>query len=87
VALNRAVALAELESPDPALVLVDALGLESYYPSHAVRTDFLVRLGRSAEAAAAYRSALNLVGNDADRTFLKARLEALGPGAAIHPAG
>ena len=47
VALNRAVALAELEGPEPALRLVDALGLESYYLFHAVRADFLVRLGRS----------------------------------------
>ena len=82
VALNRAVALAELEGPEPALALVDVLGLENYYLSHAVRADFLVRLGRSAEAAAAYRSALTLVRNDADRNFLEARLRALGPGAA-----
>lgn len=82
VALNRAVALAELEGPEPALALVDGLGLESYYLSHSVRADFLVRLGRRAEAAAAYRSALTLAGNDADRTFLEARLRALGRGAA-----
>jgi RNA polymerase sigma-70 factor (ECF subfamily) len=82
VALNRAVALAELEGPEPALALVDVLGLENYYLAHAVRADFLVRLGRSAEAAAAYRSALTLVRNDADKEFLEARLRALGPGAA-----
>ena len=62
--------------------LVDALGLENYYLFHAVRADFLVRLGRRAEAAAAYRSALELVRNAADRNFLEARLRAAraGPG-------
>lgn len=80
VALNRAVALAELEGPEPALDLVDALGLENYYLSHAVRADFLGRLGRRAEAAAAYRSALTLVRNDADKAFLEARLRAILPG-------
>ena len=84
VALNRAVALAEVEGPEPALALVDALGLEEYYLFHAVRADFLVRLGRHAEAAAAYRSALRLVRNASDRTFLESRLRPVvkppGPG-------
>ena len=82
VALNRAVALAELEGPEPALLLVDALGLEGYSLFHAVRADFLVRLGRNDDAAAAYRSALDLAGNAADRRFLEARLRAAaaGPG-------
>ena len=53
MALNRAVALAELEGPEPALALVDALGLESYYLFHAVRADFLVRLGRRGRRPAA----------------------------------
>ena len=75
VALNRAVALAELEGPDPALRLVDALGLEGYSPFHAVRADFLVRLGRNGEAAAAYDAALRLAGNAADRKFLESRLQ------------
>ena len=75
VALNRAVALAELEGPDPALRLVDALGLEGYSPFHAVRADFLVRLGRNGEAAAAYDAALQLAGNAADRKFLETRLQ------------
>jgi len=81
VALNRAVALAEVEGPEPGLALVDALGLESYCLLHAVRADFLVRLGRRAEAAAAYRSALELARNGADRKFLEARLRAAGQGA------
>lgn len=76
VALNRAVALAELEGPEPALRLVDALALEGYFPFHAVRADFLVRLGRSSEAAAAYTSALQLAGSAADRKFLETRLRA-----------
>ena len=71
VALNRAVALAELEGPDPALRLIDALGLEGYSPFHAVRADFLVRLGRNGEAAAAYDAALQLAGNAANRKFLE----------------
>ncbi|HSN35136.1 MAG TPA: RNA polymerase sigma factor [Arthrobacter sp.] len=74
VALNRAVALAELEGPEPALRVVDALGLEGYSPFHAVRADLLARLGRSGEAAAAYDAALQLAGNAADRRFLESRL-------------
>lgn len=77
VALNRAVALAELKGPGSALSLVDALGLEGYFLFHAVRADFLVRLGRRAEAAEAYRSALGLVRNGADRNFLEARMRAV----------
>ena len=83
VALNRAVALAEIDGPERALSLVDALGLEDYCLFHAVRADFLGRLGRRAEAAAEYRSALDLVRNAADRNFLEARLQALGPGPAV----
>ncbi len=79
-ALNRAVAVAELDGPGAALRLVDGLGLETYYLFHAVRADFLVRLGRGEEAAAAYQSALSLAGNDADRKFLGSRLRGLGAG-------
>ncbi|MET4094029.1 sigma-70 family RNA polymerase sigma factor [Arthrobacter sp. UYCu712] len=77
VALNRAVAVAELEGPDAALRLVNGLGLVTYYLFHAVRADFLVRLGRTDEAAAAYTAALPLAGNAADRKFLEARLRGL----------
>jgi RNA polymerase sigma-70 factor (ECF subfamily) len=76
VALNRAVALAEVEGPEPVLLLVDALGLDSYSLFHAERADLLVRLGRRAEAAAAYRAALELARNAADRKLLEARLRA-----------
>ncbi|MDD1476596.1 RNA polymerase sigma factor [Arthrobacter sp. H16F315] len=74
VALNRAVAVAELEGPAAALGIADALGLDGYYLFHAVRADFLLRLGRGAEAAGAYSSALRLAGNAADRSFLESRL-------------
>jgi RNA polymerase sigma-70 factor (ECF subfamily) len=74
VALNRAVALAEVEGPEAALGLVDGLGLESYHLFHAVRADFLRRLDRPADAAAAYSAALRLAGNAADRRFLEARV-------------
>jgi RNA polymerase sigma-70 factor, ECF subfamily len=71
VALNRAVALAEVEGPEPALAAVAALPLESYYPLHAVRADLLRRLGRLDAAAAEYTAALALTDNDAERRFLE----------------
>ncbi|MGY2745136.1 RNA polymerase sigma factor [Arthrobacter sp. UYCu723] len=78
VALNRAVAVGELDGPEQALRLVDGLGLENYYLFHAVRADFLVRLRQFGEAAAAYSSALELAGNVTDRIFLEGRLRGLG---------
>ena len=57
VALNRAVAVAEVEGPGAALALVDDLNLEPYYLFHAIRADLLRRLGRDAEAALAYEAA------------------------------
>ncbi|MDQ0755256.1 RNA polymerase sigma factor [Arthrobacter sp. B3I4] len=80
VALNRAVALAEVEGPAAGLRAVDTLPLENYYLFHAVRADFLVRLGRRGDAAAAYEAALGLAVSASDRTFLAARL-------AGHPRG
>jgi RNA polymerase sigma-70 factor (ECF subfamily) len=77
VALNRAVALAELDGPERALLLIEGLGLESYYLFHAVRADFLIRMRRPVEAAAAYRTALELAGNAAERKFLESRLRGL----------
>jgi RNA polymerase sigma-70 factor (ECF subfamily) len=70
VALNRAVAVAEVDGPERALALVDALDLHGYYVFHAVRADLLRRLGRNTEAAAAYASAAELTSNDAERAFL-----------------
>jgi len=74
VALNRAVAVAEVDGPGPALDLVDALNLDRYYLSHAIRADLLRRLGRLPEAAAAYRRAADLTGNAAERSYLEERL-------------
>ena len=77
VALNRAVAVAEVDGPGPALDLVDALDLEGYHLTHAVRADLLVRLGRRQEAAGAYREAMARTDNDAERAFLAGRLGVL----------
>jgi len=78
VSLNRAVAVAMAEGPQPALVLIDALAssndLENYHLLHAARADLHRRLGSSAEAAKSYRKALALVTNDSERRFLERRL-------------
>lgn len=73
VALNRAVALAEVEGPAAALPVVDALDLDRLHVLHAVRADLLRRLGRDAEAAAAYTAAAERTGNAAERAFLLRR--------------
>jgi RNA polymerase sigma-70 factor (ECF subfamily) len=73
VALHRAVAVAEVSGPAAALTLVDGLDLGSYYLFHAVRGHLLARLGRAAEAAAAYDAALALAGNSAERDLLRRR--------------
>jgi RNA polymerase sigma-70 factor (ECF subfamily) len=73
VALNRAVALAEVEGPEAALGVVDGLPLEGYHPFHATRADLLRRLGRDAEAREAYDRALELATNPAERSFLERR--------------
>jgi RNA polymerase sigma-70 factor, ECF subfamily len=71
VALNRAVALGEVHGPAAALAVVDELGLDTYHRFHAVRADLLRRLGRTDEAASAYRRAADLAPNDAEREFLR----------------
>ena len=71
VELNRAVALAEVEGVNTALASIDALPLDSYYLLHAVRADFLRRLGRVEQAAAEYGAALELTDNEAERAFLR----------------
>jgi RNA polymerase sigma-70 factor (ECF subfamily) len=78
VALNRAVAVAEVSGPAAALVLVDGLELDGYHLFHAIRADLLRRLGRDAEAAAAYQAAIARAGNAAERSFLERRRRALG---------
>ena len=78
VSLNRAVAVAMVEGPRPALALIDELAatgdLDSYHLLHASRADLLRRLGFSAEAAASYRRAVTMVGNESERRFLERRL-------------
>jgi RNA polymerase sigma-70 factor (ECF subfamily) len=77
VALNRAVAVAELDGPAVALAEVDALDLDDYHLYHAIRADLLRRLGRRGEAAAAYDRAIALAGNAAERAFLAGRRASL----------
>jgi RNA polymerase sigma-70 factor (ECF subfamily) len=78
VALNRAVAVAETGRVDEALALVDQIdGLERYHLLHAARADLLRRLGRCDEAGDAYRRALELTLNPAERTFLERKLDEL----------
>jgi RNA polymerase sigma-70 factor (ECF subfamily) len=71
VALNRAVALAEVAGPHAALTAVDSLDLDRYYLFHAIRADLLRRLGRDSEAALAYDAAIARTGNAAERDFLE----------------
>jgi RNA polymerase sigma-70 factor (ECF subfamily) len=79
VALNRAVAVAEIDGPEVALALTDRFAVEGFYLFHAIRADLLRRLGRDAEAARAYRAAIELTGNAAERDFLERRLQAVCP--------
>jgi RNA polymerase sigma-70 factor (ECF subfamily) len=78
VALNRAVAVAEVDGPGVALDLVDALDLGHYHVFHAVRADLLRRLGRVDEARAAYASAIGLTDNAAEQDFLDRARQSLG---------
>ncbi|MEU4190833.1 RNA polymerase sigma factor [Kribbella sp. NPDC026611] len=74
VALNRAVALAEVEGPAAALTVIDQLDLAPYYLFHAIRADLLTQLDRRDEAATAYTTALTLTTNEAEQHFLRTRL-------------
>jgi RNA polymerase sigma-70 factor (ECF subfamily) len=78
VELTRAVAVAEHEGPEAGLEIVDRLALEDYRYLHSTRGELLRRLGRTAEARDAYRRALALVGDDAERRLLERRLAELG---------
>ena len=78
VALNRAVAVAEVEGPEAALALVDGLDLGGYHLFHAIRADLLRRLGREPEAAAAYEAAIASTENAAERAFLERNRSELG---------
>jgi RNA polymerase sigma-70 factor (ECF subfamily) len=83
VSLNRAVAIAMVDGPAPALALVDALAaagdLDGYHLLHAARADLLRRLGRPAEAATSYARAVALATNDSERRFLERRLRDMQP--------
>jgi RNA polymerase sigma-70 factor (ECF subfamily) len=77
VALNRAVALAEVQGASDGLAAVDGLDLDDYFLFHSTRAELLRRLGRDAEAADAYDRALGLVGNAAESRFLEQRRQSL----------
>ena len=77
VALNRAVAVAEVDGPAAALALVDELDLDGYHLVHAARADLLARLGRVVESASAYERAESLATNAAEQRFLRERRAAL----------
>ena len=77
VALNRAVALAELDGPDVALAIVDRLDLPRYHAYHASRADLLRRLGRTADARTAYEKAIELATNTAEIAYLTRRRDQL----------
>ena len=82
VALNRAIAVAELDGPAVAFAAVERLAdLDAYHLFHATRADLLERLGRHAEAVAAYDAALERTTNAAERRLLEQRRAAV-PGAA-----
>ncbi|HSR94863.1 MAG TPA: DUF6596 domain-containing protein [Solirubrobacterales bacterium] len=74
VELNRAVAVAEADSPEAALAIVDRLDLGDYRYLHSTRADLLRRLGRTEEAREAYRRALELADDKAERRLLERRL-------------
>ena len=78
VSLNRAVAVAEVEGPEAALLLVDELDLGGYHLFHAIRADLLRRLGRDGEAVTAYEAAIELTENAAERAFLERNRSELG---------
>jgi RNA polymerase sigma-70 factor, ECF subfamily len=80
VALNRAVAVAEVDGPAAALELVDALDLDRYHLFHAIRADLLRRLGRKTDAVAAYERAIARSENAPERAFLVRQREALAAG-------
>jgi RNA polymerase sigma-70 factor (ECF subfamily) len=77
VTMNRAIAVAELEGPEAGLALLDPLELDDYRYYHATRADLLRRLGRDADAHAAYARALELTESGPEHRFLESRLTRL----------
>ncbi len=80
IALNRAIAVAELDGPEVALAAVDRLAdkLAGYHAYHATRADLLRRLGCSQQSRAAYDRAIELAGNTAETAYLTRRRDQLG---------
>ncbi|WP_141578717.1 RNA polymerase sigma factor [Actinomadura sp. WMMA1423] len=81
VALNRAVAVAEVHGPAAALAIVEELDLPGYHLLPATRAELLARLGRTAEAVTAYDEAITLAANDTEHAFLRTRRARLTPDA------
>ena len=79
VALNRAVAVGEVDGAESALAIVEGLALERYYLWHAIRADLLTRVGRYQDAALAYDAAIARTDNAAERAFLQRGREAVRP--------
>jgi RNA polymerase sigma-70 factor (ECF subfamily) len=79
IALNRAIAVAELDGPEVGLAAVDRLEhrLAAYHAYHATRADLLRRLGRSQQSRAAYDKAIELAGNTAETAYLTRRRDQL----------
>ena len=77
VALNRAVAVAQISGPGAALLLLNDLDLDRYQRYHAIRADLLRRLDRIIEAEDAYRAAIALTDNASERRFLNSRIHTL----------
>ena len=77
VALNRAIAVAELDGPAPALTILEELDLDNYHLYHAARADLLQRLGRVEDAAVAYDRAIDLTTNAVERNHLQRRHDEL----------
>jgi RNA polymerase sigma-70 factor (ECF subfamily) len=77
VALNRAVAVAEIEGPASALLLIDELKIDRYYLFHAIRADLLRRAGRGSEAVAEYEVAIAHSRNATEKRFLETRQASL----------
>jgi RNA polymerase sigma-70 factor (ECF subfamily) len=77
VAMNRAIAVAEVDGPEPGLEALDSLPLENYYLFHATRADLLERLGRYEESEVAYERAITLTANPAEQRLLRGRRAAM----------
>jgi RNA polymerase sigma-70 factor (ECF subfamily) len=77
VELNRAVAVAEADGPEAGLRIIDQLDLEDYRYLHSTRGELLRRMGRTEEARVAYRRALEMVHDDAERRLLEKQLAEL----------